>query len=325
MAGDARTLARNGTTIALFCVALVAALACDTSAAQTMYKYRGDNGEWIYSDRPPDDGQQLETRALRPAVDRGEITVTRRFTGQSLQIRVSNELHAPVEVRIEFDRIEGVDYPHPDDKLRWVVPARSERVVLDLPVLGNNEVPDVAYRFAWLPGDPSAYHDDSVIYRAPFAAGTRHTITQAHPYVTTHGTTDERYAIDFDMPIGTDIVAARDGVVIDVDGSNFSGGPDEQRFAKLANYVRILHDDGTFAVYAHLNRSSIRVKPGDRVAAGEYIADSGNTGFSSGPHLHFAVQRNAGMRIESLPINFVDATGEPVRPETGQELTAFVP
>jgi len=87
--------------------------------------------------------------------------------------------------------------------------------------------------------------------------------------------------------------------------------------------VRILHEDGTYGEYAHLNRNSIRVKPGDIVRRGEYIADSGNTGFSSGPHLHFAVIRNIGMRVESVPVVFEGANGSEVAPATGTELTAY--
>ena len=60
-----------------------------------------------------------------------------------------------------------------------------------------------------------------------------------------------------------------------------------------ANVVRVLHDDGTMALYVHLNWNTIRVVPGQRVRRGEYLADSGNTGFTTGPHLHFVVQRNA--------------------------------
>ena len=56
--------------------------------------------------------------------------------------------------------------------------------------------------------------------------------------------------------------------------------------------VQILHEDGTIAVYAHLHWDSIRVRIGDHVSRGQYIANSGSTGFSSGPHLHFAVIRN---------------------------------
>jgi len=125
------------------------------------------------------------------------------------------------------------------------------------------------------------------------------------------------------MPIGTDIMAARGGVVFDVAASNFSGGLDPERDGPRANVVRILHDDGTYAIYAHLNTNTIRVKPGDRVERGEYIADSGNTGFSSGPHLHFAVVRNAGMRIESVPVLFYGQNAERIVPATGAFLTAY--
>jgi murein DD-endopeptidase MepM/ murein hydrolase activator NlpD len=163
----------------------------------------------------------------------------------------------------------------------------------------------------------------NVSYRAPYAVGTAHVVTQTYPVSDTHRTRDSMYAVDFAMPVGTNVVAARDGIVFDVASTNFKGGPDQEEYADLANLVRILHDDGTFAVYAHLNWNTIRVRPGDRVTAGEYIADSGNTGFTSGPHLHFAVQRNLGMRVESMPVAFRGPEGTSVQPESGASLTAY--
>ena len=57
--------------------------------------------------------------------------------------------------------------------------------------------------------------------------------------------------------------------------------------------------------YAHLRARGVRVAPGQRVAAGETIGLSGNTGFSSGPHLHFSVFKTRnGKERESLPIRF---------------------
>ena len=85
----------------------------------------------------------------------------------------------------------------------------------------------------------------------------------------------------------------------------------------------MLHDDGTHAIYAHLQLDTVRVKPGQHVARGEYIASSGNTGFSSGPHLHFVVLRNVGLRSESVPVVFAGAGGASVTPRSGQVLTAY--
>jgi murein DD-endopeptidase MepM/ murein hydrolase activator NlpD len=63
----------------------------------------------------------------------------------------------------------------------------------------------------------------------------------------------------------------------------------------------VLHEDGTMAVYAHLQPESVIVRPGQRVNTGQRLGASGNTGFSTGPHLHFALQVNRGMELVSIP------------------------
>ncbi len=291
--------------------------------AQTLYKYRGENGEWIYSDRPPDDGSEAETRSIRGRVAKGEVVVSHELTENGMTFSAVNRFHAPMEVAIDFDSIVGVEYPHPDQRLNWVLPARSEQVVLELPVVAGVAAPAVRYRFIYLPGDPAAQPDIDYVYRAPFSAGNSFEITQTYPQSITHRTRDSMYAVDLAMPVGTDIVAARDGVVFDVASNNYKGGVDRSEYAELANIVRILHDDGTFAVYAHLNWNSIRVRPGERVRAGQYIADSGNTGFTSGPHLHFAVLRNVGMRVDSLRVDFRGPNESRITPASGNTLTAY--
>ena len=323
MAGGEQTLVRRRYYTLQHVLLLAVFVMCGAANAQTVYKYRGDDGEWIFSDRRPPDERPVETRAVSPRFERGELTVNHENNGNGLTFTARNSYFVPMELAIDFQRISGVDYPHPDKVLRWLVPARSELVLLQLASLGTLATPSVQYRFVFLPGDPAAVHASSASYRVPYAVGTSYPVTQAFPETITHVTRDSMHAVDLAMPVGTDIVAARGGVVFDVASTNFTGGTDAGQYARLANFVRILHDDGTFAVYAHLNWNTIRVRPGDRVAAGQYIADSGNTGFSSGPHLHFAVLKNMGMRIDSLPIAFRGRSAAPVRPVMGQLLTAY--
>jgi murein DD-endopeptidase MepM/ murein hydrolase activator NlpD len=123
------------------------------------------------------------------------------------------------------------------------------------------------------------------------------------------------------MPVGTPVLAARDGVVMTVDNDFFGAGLDMARYGDRANNIRIVHSDGTMAVYAHLELESAHVQVGDRVRAGQLLALSGDTGYTSGPHLHFCVQVNANMALISVPFQFTGASGSFV-PEKGMMLTA---
>lgn len=306
-----------------FCLVFLAATVAQPSHAQSMYKYRGENGEWIYADRPPGDGSMTEVRDLEVSRSTANLDVSHGFDGRNVVVTANNRFFAPIEVTLDIRRIRGMQYPDPDLELRWVLPPQSENELLRLPLLEDGSSPFIEYQYRYLPGDPDASHRPTSPYRAPFAIATNYPITQAYPNVATHTTRDSYHAIDLAMPIGTDIFAARDGVVFDVASTNFRGGLDPERDAPSANVVRILHDDGTYAIYAHLNTNSIRVRPGDRVRRGQYIADSGNTGFSSGPHLHFVVVRNAGMRIESVPVTFLGQNSSSVVPSSGAVLTAY--
>jgi murein DD-endopeptidase MepM/ murein hydrolase activator NlpD len=116
-----------------------------------------------------------------------------------------------------------------------------------------------------------------------------------------HFTPKSRYAIDIAMPVGTPIIASRAGVVVKTENRQSGRGRDPS-----GNFVRVLHADGTMAVYLHLSQGSVRVKEGQRVAQGALLGLSGNTGNSTGPHLHFVVQRNTGMGLVSIPFRFAE-------------------
>ena len=292
--------------------------------AQTLYKYLGENGEWIYSDRPPDDSEDVsETRNLSTGEVRGTVSVESRAGSGVIDLVANNRFHIPVELRIVFKRLRGLSYPESDQELFWVLPPRSESTVLRLTVTGEVAAPEAEYGYEYRAGDPRSTHRPTALYRVPFSIASEFPVTQAYPDVTTHRTPDSYYAVDIAMPIGTDIVAARDGIVFDVAESNFQSGLDPERDGPAANVIQIMHDDGTYAVYAHLNWNSIRVRPGDRVVRGEYIADSGNTGFSSGPHLHFVVLHNSPNGIVSVPVQFEGANSSAVMPSSGVMLTAY--
>ena len=306
--------------------ALAFALLCvpTTGFAQTLYKYRGPDGAWTYSDRaPPDDGA-VEVRELPAGPATPRVTVSHRLVDGRIELSARNDYFAPVELILGIDELQNTESPDPEQSLRWVLEAQSEAPLFSLGALANaTGAPKIVYRYTWLAGDPATEHKPDRAYRAPFAVALGFTVSQAFPNSVTHTHADSRHAVDIVMPIGTGVYAARGGTVFEVAGTNFRGGLDPERDAAAANLVRILHDDGTYAEYAHLNWNSIRVKPGDVVSRGEYIADSGNTGFSSGPHLHFAVIRNMGMRVESVPVVFEGPNGGEVMPETGVQLVAY--
>lgn len=304
-------------------IGILIVLLASVSYADTLYKYEDADGNWIFSDRPPPDGAEAETRVLGAGDGDAAFVVTHAAVDDGLRFTATNDYHAPVEVMLRFDRMDGFQYAQGDEELRWTVPARSTQTLLTLVGRAGDAQIDVQYYYEYVAGSPAARHAPGIPYRTPYALAQSFPVSQAYPTAATHRTVDSAHAVDFAVPVGTDIFAAREGIVFSVESSNYRGGLDTTRPGARANVVQILHDDGTFAVYAHLSRASIRVRPGDKVRRGEYIAESGNTGFSTGPHLHFVVLRNAGMRLESIPVAFEGQGGAAIAPATGDVMTAY--
>lgn len=319
MAGTGRPLDKR---LRVFITAALI-LTGSTVFAQAMYKYKDENGEWIFTDRPPPQEQVAEILDLPTGSEKPTVSVTTRLFDRQISFNARNNYAVPVEVVIALDELRNLELPRPDQSLRWVVGPNSDLMLFQLQAIDDNIAPEAIFRFTWLPGDPEAQHAANHLYRVPFAVARDHSITQTFPVGITHLTPDSYYAVDVAMPIGTAIYAARAGTVFEVASTNFRGGTDSDQDMASANIVRIMHDDGSHAVYAHLNLNSVRVRPGDRVERGQYIADSGNTGFSSGPHLHFVVVVNRGTRLASVPVLFEGPNMLPVKPVTGATLLAY--
>jgi murein DD-endopeptidase MepM/ murein hydrolase activator NlpD len=127
---------------------------------------------------------------------------------------------------------------------------------------------------------------DRYVYDLPFKKGTGHKVVQGYGGLFSHM---HMAAIDFDMPVGTEVYAAREGVVFAYKDDSDEGGI-LPGYKKKANYLIIKHDDGSFGCYWHLKKNGVVVKSG-RVKKGELIALSGATGLVLKPHLHFSVKQ----------------------------------
>jgi hypothetical protein len=168
--------------------------------------------------------------------------------------------------------------------------------------------------WTWKFGPDEVTHSESVLYVIPFPPGRDFPITQGYNGSWSHF--DEfAYSIDWAMPIGTPVLAARAGITAFV-RDQFEGRSIDPSWKARTNTITIFHEDGTMAEYSHIGKGTARVKVGDRVEAGRTIALSADVGYSGSPHLHFRVFRRRPIREgggeESLPVLFRNARGRTV-------------
>lgn len=153
-------------------------------------------------------------------------------------------------------------------------------------------------RLNGVPGSSNAKPRD-VAYLLPLQLAAAR-IDQGFDGAFSHADDENRYALDFAAPVGTPVLAARAGIVLQVETGYRAHGLDYAHDAARANFIRILHDDGSMALYGHLAPDGAQVVVGQRVELGQRIGTSGNTGYSSAPHLHFVVQVNRGGKLVSI-------------------------
>ena len=267
----------------------------------TIYKSTDANGVVSYSDRPSKGAQvfTFRDRMVEHLERQVYLVITKKKGADSVYVR--NDLYAPVEIELSFAGLQNVNGA-PSRPIRRVMPARSS-LRLALLTAMNAEKP-LAYvpRFEYFLGDPSGA---ALAYQYPYPwRGGPFRLSQGANGQYSHFGPRNRYAMDIAMPEGTPIIAARGGVVVKTENAQTGRGSDA-----AGNFVRVLHDDGTMGVYLHLKQGSVSVREGQRVSVGSPLALSGNTGNSSGPHLHFVVQRNTGLGLVSIPYQFRQPMG----------------
>lgn len=247
-------------------------------------------------------------------------------TKSGYQLIAHNKGLAPVSAVISIDESTNLGSEQQWPVMR-VIPPDSDLLIGEVyprdPTAGFSFRTSVVHMIGML----GARHDPAAVYRLPYSDGRAFTISQAAgSSTTTHNTPESKFAVDFTMPEGTPVLAARDGVVIDVE-DGYTEGNKTARMLTQANDVRILHVDGTIASYAHLKANGVAVKIGQNVKAGKRIGYAGSTGYSSGPHLHFVVttlvESNGELSAVSVPIIFyAENPNVAFEPRAGMRVTA---
>ena len=249
--------------------------------------------------------------------------LTTHAAGSEFQVTAENDGPAPVTVQIT---VSGNNFA--SDRAWPLVVVVAPHTALPLGRMyakapsaqGYSFLCNYIFHLGRVDAVPTAGAD----YRLPFEDGRGYLVSQAYGgKLTTHENQENQHAVDFAMPSGSAVTAARAGVVTEVTLHHRAGG-DDIRYRDMANKVVIVHDDGTTGEYAHLSPGAEIVNVGQRVEAGDLLGYSGSTGYASGPHLHFVVSRPAmrdgQLSRVSIPVLFY--TNEPARRFSVQEGTA---
>ncbi|NLI18203.1 MAG: M23 family metallopeptidase [Actinomycetales bacterium] len=143
---------------------------------------------------------------------------------------------------------------------------------------------------------------ESVVY-LPMVEGTYHNTSLYGPrWGSFHP------GVDFAAPVGTPIHAIADGEVV------WAGGGKEGRSGQLVIIHHVINGQDVWSWYGHMYTDGVHVAEGDRVRAGQLIAEVGNNGYSTGPHLHFEIHTGEmGNHVD--PLTFLAGAGGPVAGE----------
>ncbi|TCD24527.1 M23 family metallopeptidase [Pseudomonas sp. IC_126] len=241
------------------------------------------------------------TNATLPAGKAGTVRLFVNRVGSGKAMDVRNDTDVPVEVVLRLTRMVNVAGVG-KGVVRKTVPARTRMRIATLrkrqsgyPLMYQQSF---SYSLIYSPEPGKKGSVGGYAYALPWKGGPFR-ISQGAGGDFSHNSPKGRFAVDIAMPVGTPIVAARAGTVVKVRNDQHGRRPDP-----AGNYVRILHDDGTHSAYLHLKRGSVQVKAGQRVKIGSLLGQSGNTGRSTGPHLHFVVQKKIEDSLISVPFRF---------------------
>lgn len=250
--------------------------------------------------------------------DRPKKQLKFTYDSQKHILFVTNQDKGPYTITLRFPRLENAVINCKNPCTRLVQPGRHQMVHF------RRKDPRKPFHFKYKYRSRRGNYKGKVhtqyIYELPYPRGATIKLGQGYHGSFTHKG-QYAYALDFHVPLGTPIHAARGGKVIWTVDKFTTAGTDSPAFKGRDNRVEILHEDGSVGRYGHLQRHGVKVKPGQIVKKGQLIGISGNTGFSKGPHLHFHVEQPlTGETVQTFPTYFRTTQGVK-RLKSGQRYT----
>ena len=236
------------------------------------------------------------------------IRVYHEQTAEGFSIYADNQEYCPVSIEMKFD-LTNLGSSNGNNKVFVIPPRTTKHLITDLETIKENKPYKFSFFIVTNFGDHlNNDYDKDFEYQLPFRKGQSFLINQGYNGSASHRNLN---ALDFDMPIGTEITAVRGGIVTETVDTNSKSCP-EEKCNQYNNFIRVFHTDGTFAEYTHIKKDGALVKAGDEVKAGDVIALSGNVGWSSGPHLHLVIYQQKIKERVSLETKFLVGDGNEV-------------
>jgi murein DD-endopeptidase MepM/ murein hydrolase activator NlpD len=221
-------------------------------------------------------------------------------------IYASNSELYPISIQIDFMATNMI-FSEGERTIFVVAPKSKKFKIGEMTVSDQRSRYNFSYKYKSTMGDITLNNfEGSIEYDLPFQNGKDFRVFQGYNGSFSH---KNQNAIDFIMPEGTAILAAREGLVVQVEQNNTESCPEEE-CKKYNNYVTIMHSDGTFAHYAHIKYQGSKFKVGEAVKRGDVIALSGNVGWTSGPHLHFVCFTGGFEKWNTLATRFKINNGD---------------
>ena len=301
--------------IILFFMFTFGLIASVSVPASELYRYQDSDGRWVFGDKK---SLSNGTDTIRANVERFVISDQRVKVAKPELVYVREELPDGKAV-IKWQ----LDNPLPVTIQHWLsvkgekgfftsILAKPFETLLISPAdfrLSNNIKLSNSTKVEhyYLLGNPIERPSTQLI-APPYNKNKRFLVSQGFNGQFSHTGQGNRYALDISMPVGEPVLAVKAGIVAD-GRDDFSIGGATNYFLDKANHVTVMHADGSYAVYAHILYGSLAVAIGQEVEVGQVIGRIGNTGYSTGPHLHFVMRYNSGSGGYSIPFKFITDQG----------------